>query len=109
MGPVGMADVRMLADSGSTETMVPESALTRIGVVAGPEEVEIAGIGGHVVRFKIANLKLSFGFGRFQLQSRVAAYPSAVPQLPALGCRDFFLAYRVCFMAGDGVFTVNVR
>ncbi len=106
-GPKTRLKMRMLVDSGSTETLVPTSITARLGVPLSNERVELVGLGGAKLEAQIAKVDIDFAFGRFKFASRVAVSADLEKQLCVLGYHDFFMSYRVAFYARDGVFTVN--
>jgi hypothetical protein len=103
-GPKGHSGIRALVDSGSMETMIPESVLRRIGVPATAEEVELTGMAGQKAFGHVAQVEAQFDETPFM--SRVVVVPDDVVAIPILGHRDFFLKFWVAFDAPNRVFFI---
>lgn len=105
LGTERSADTQMLVDSGSAETMLPKFFLDALGAQYSGEKARVTGFaGGDFPEAEVTTVRLLFGRGRFELRTRVLAFPGVC--IPVLGHRDFFLRYYVAFDAARGEFVV---
>jgi predicted aspartyl protease len=94
-GPEGLFELPMLVDSGACETMLPEALLGRLGVELSEETTTLVSFSGQVVIGRVGQIEIQVGDVRYT--SRIAAIPDALPSLPILGHRDFFMNFWVGF------------
>ena len=97
--------VRMLVDSGSTESLIGETLARAVGLMVTNEEVELTGLGGSKAIGRVASATIEYGLGRFSFKSRVVVAPDFEEHHALLGIRDFFLRHRVTFDASERWFS----
>ncbi len=104
-----LVELIALADTGSVETMLPESVVEFVEGTFSGELVDLEGIGGYKVPARVAEVGIEFGTRwQYQYRSRVAAYAEAAKQPGILGHRDFFLRHRATFCTKERWFEVTV-
>jgi hypothetical protein len=105
IGPRRRASQMMLVDSGASDTILSKGFLESLGVQFTGEKQEVYSFAGDRYEAEVAAARLSFGGGRFELSSRVLAFPGGC--VAALGIRDFFNRYIVTIDAGGLVLHVT--
>ena len=95
----------MLIDSGADETLLPSWIAEALGLVPTGERVQLFSFAGESVLGDVAEVRLTFGGGAFDLATRAVFHPSI--GVPCLGNRDFFRQFRVTFDAGRGIFEIE--
>jgi predicted aspartyl protease len=101
--------LRMLVDSGSTETLIGETLARAVGLMVTNTEVELTGMGGSRAIGRVASATIEYGLGRFSFKSRVVVAPDFEEHHALLGIRDFFLRHRVTFDASERWFSIAPR
>ena len=101
----GALAIHMLVDSGSMETTLPESVLHQLGVVPTTEQCELVGVANQRLVGTVVEVEIVVANTRYV--SRAISVPDAVPTVPILGHRDFFLNFWVALDSMNRFFQVS--
>ncbi len=92
--------LRMLVDSGSTETLIGETLARAVGLMVTNTEVELTGMGGSRAIGRVASATIEYGLG---------VAPDFEEHHALLGICDFFLRHRITFDASERWFSITPR
>ena len=104
-GPRKRANMLMLVDSGAGDTILARQFLELLGVTFSGEKVAVGSFDYRTREADVGAVRLRFGGGRFDLVTRVLAFPGRC--MPVLGQRVFFERFFVGFNASKGIFVVD--
>jgi Aspartyl protease len=95
IGPAGDDDLRALVDTGSDDTLLPDSLIGLLGVALRPgDQAVIVGIEGSttVVRYGTVDLEIPGAGGGYRWSARVGFHASFRVVLGHIGFLEYFTA-----------------